>query len=53
MVREADPPVLFDLRDFHTGAFTALGIHAGAAWLGSFFTDPIFIGLGGEVGVCW
>lgn len=44
----------FELRgglDFTTGAFTALGLHVGAAWLGSFFTDPIFIGLGGEVGV--
>jgi hypothetical protein len=37
--------------DFATGAFTALGLHVGVAWLGSFFTEPVFIGLGGEVGV--
>lgn len=37
--------------DFHTGAFTAVGIHAGAAWLGSLFVEPVYIGLGGEVGV--
>ena len=44
----------FELRgglDFTTGAFTGLGLHVGAAWLGSFFVEPIFIGLGGEVGV--
>lgn len=44
----------FELRgglDFATGAFTAVGIHVGAAWLGSFFLEPIFIGLGGEIGV--
>ena len=44
----------FELRgglDFHTGAFTALGVHVGAAWLGSFFVEPVFIGLGGDVGV--
>ena len=44
----------FELRggvDFHTGAYTALGLHVGAAWLGSFFTEPVFIGLSGEVGV--
>lgn len=31
--------------------FTALALHAGAAWLGSFFVEPIYIGLGGEIGV--
>lgn len=44
----------FELRgglDFQTGAFTSLGVHAGAAWLGNFFLEPVFIGLGGEVGV--
>ena len=30
--------------DFWSGAFTALGIHVGVAWLGSFFVEPIFIG---------
>jgi hypothetical protein len=43
----------FELRgglDFRTGAFTALGVHVGAAWLGSFFVEPIYIGLGGEIG---
>lgn len=37
--------------DFLTGAFTAIGLHVGAAWLGSFFVEPVYIGLGGEVGV--
>ena len=44
----------FELRgglDFATGTYTALGIHVGASWLGSFFVEPVFIGLGGEVGV--
>ncbi len=44
----------FELRGgvgFTTGAFTGLGIHVGAAWLGSFLVEPIFIGLGGDVGV--
>lgn len=44
----------FELRggvDFRTGAFTAVGLHVGAAWLGSFFVEPVYIGLGGEVGV--
>lgn len=31
--------------------FTGLALHVGAAWLGSFFVEPIYIGLGGEVGV--
>ncbi len=31
--------------------FTALALRAGAAWLGSFFAEPIYIGVGGEVGV--
>jgi hypothetical protein len=51
--------------DFLTGAFNGtspggsdlslgfmgLGVHVGAAWLGSFFVEPVFIGVGGEVGV--
>lgn len=37
--------------DFATGAYTGLGLHVGAAWLGSFVVEPIFIGLGGDVGV--
>lgn len=44
----------FELRggaDFTTGAYSAVGIHLGAAWLGSFFLAPVFIGLGGEIGV--
>lgn len=44
----------FELRggaDFTTGAFTGLGIHVGAAWLGNPVVEPIFVGLGGEVGV--
>ncbi|MCB9595450.1 MAG: hypothetical protein H6719_22205 [Sandaracinaceae bacterium] len=44
----------FELRgglDFATGAFTGLGLHVGAAWLGSLFVEPVFIGLGGELGV--
>src|SRR5690606_32923939 len=31
--------------------FTALGVHVGAAWLGSFLVEPLYVGLGGEVGV--
>lgn len=44
----------FELRggaDFATGAFGAIGLHVGAAWLGSFVVEPLFFGLGGEVGV--
>ncbi len=44
----------FELRggiDFTTGALMGLGIHAGAAWLGSFFLEPFYIGVGGEIGV--
>ncbi len=44
----------FELRgglDFTTGVFTALGLHVGAAWLGSFFVEPVYIGVGGDVGV--
>ncbi len=44
----------FELRgglDYTTGVFSALGIHVGAAWLGSFFVEPFYIGAGGEVGV--
>ena len=44
----------FELRgglDFATGAFAAIGLHVGAAWLGSFLVEPLFIGLGAEVGV--
>lgn len=29
---------------------TALAVHVGAAWLGSFFVEAIYIGVGGEVG---
>lgn len=31
--------------------FTGLALHAGAAWLGSFFVEPIYLGAYGEVGV--
>ena len=44
----------FELRggaDFTTGAFGAIGLHVGAAWLGSFLVEPLFVGFGGEVGV--
>jgi hypothetical protein len=44
----------FELRggiDVTAGALTGLGIHVGAAWLGSFFVEPVYIGLGGELGV--
>ncbi len=29
---------------------TGLAVHVGAAWLGSFFTAPVYIGVGAEVG---
>jgi hypothetical protein len=29
---------------------TGLAVHAGAAWLGSFFSAPVYIGVGAEVG---
>jgi hypothetical protein len=44
----------FELRggiDFTGGMLMGLGIHVGAAWLGSFFVEPVYIGVGGEVGV--
>jgi hypothetical protein len=44
----------FELRggiDFTAGALMGFGIHVGAAWLGSFFVEPVYIGVGGEVGV--
>ena len=44
----------FELRgglDFSTGALTALALHVGAAWLASPVVEPIFIGVGAEVGV--
>ncbi|MCZ7684223.1 MAG: hypothetical protein M5U28_37770 [Sandaracinaceae bacterium] len=31
--------------------FTGLAVHVGAAWLGSFLVEPLYVGLGGEVGV--
>ncbi len=30
--------------------FTALAIHVGAAWLGSFLVEPLYVGVGGEIG---
>lgn len=44
----------FELRggiDFAGGGLYGLGIHVGAAWLGSFFVEPVYIGVGGEIGV--
>ena len=44
----------FELRggiDFQTGVYTAFGIHVGAAWLGSFFVEPFYIGAGLDAGV--
>ncbi|GAB5543584.1 MAG: hypothetical protein SangKO_033440 [Sandaracinaceae bacterium] len=43
----------FELRggvDFATGIYTGLALHVGAAWLGSFFVEPIYIGGEAEVG---
>lgn len=31
--------------------YTGLALHVGAAWLGSFFVEPVYIGVGGELGV--
>lgn len=31
--------------------YTGFALRVGAAWLGSFFVEPVFIGVGGEVGV--
>jgi hypothetical protein len=36
--------------DFITGTTTALDLRAGIAWLGSFFTEPIYIGGMAELG---
>jgi hypothetical protein len=44
----------FELRggvDFTGGGLYGLGIHVGAAYLGSFFVEPVYIGVGGEIGV--
>jgi hypothetical protein len=44
----------FELRggiDYTGGVLSALSLHVGAAWLGSFFVEPFYIGAGGEVGV--
>lgn len=43
----------FELRggvDFQTGLYTGLALHVGAAWLGSFFTEPIYIGGEAQIG---
>ncbi|MCC6874442.1 MAG: hypothetical protein IT378_09085 [Sandaracinaceae bacterium] len=44
----------FELRgglDVTTGAVTGIAIHAGAAYLGSVFVEPIYLGVAGEIGV--